>query len=216
MGNLLQLIRKDERRAERDIFVDFESVCDFAVYYSGAHCRSTGAEPTAEELPVFLKVKEVLDRAPGIIKTLSEYTGAKEEIREVGFCLASLAPSSFNGTQAISNPSSEDAQKAAWDAVSSRVLVLKSFFDFSHDLGGSWSRIVFGLLFETRHRRIRRAAASICTMRRKPACDTRACPGGALLLCCCSARTSPSLACRRYASSLRRRCSLCLRLTTAR
>ena len=56
----------------------------------------TGAEPTAEELPVFLKVKEVLDRAPGIIKTLSEYTGAKEEIREVGFCLASLAPSSFD------------------------------------------------------------------------------------------------------------------------
>ncbi len=50
----------------------------------------TGAEPTAEELPVFLKVKEVLDRAPGIIKTLSEYTGAKEEIREVGRVLLRL------------------------------------------------------------------------------------------------------------------------------
>jgi hypothetical protein len=37
--------------------------------------------------------------------------------------------------QAISNPSNEEAQQAAWGAVSQRVLLLKEFFVFSQELG---------------------------------------------------------------------------------
>jgi hypothetical protein len=38
-------------------------------------------------------------------------------------------------SQAISNPSNEEAQQSAWAAVSQRVLLLKDFFVFSQELG---------------------------------------------------------------------------------
>ena len=53
------------------------------------------------------------------MEKLTSYTGAGDEIRV-----------------AISNPSNEEAQSTAMNAVSQRVLILKSFFQFAHDLGG--------------------------------------------------------------------------------
>eukprot|EP00042_Codosiga_hollandica_P038858 m.319815 g.319815 ORF g.319815 m.319815 type:complete len:324 (+) comp55496_c0_seq1:131-1102(+) len=75
------------------------------------------AAPTADEQEIFERVKAVLDQAPLILQAVSEYAAAKEEIRE-----------------AISNPSSEEAQRVAWEAVSRRVLILRTFFQFSHEL----------------------------------------------------------------------------------
>lgn len=63
-------------------------------------------------------MKEVLNLAPEILHELEEYKGASEEIRE-----------------AIANPRNEELQDYAWAAVLPLVGKLKSFYEFSIQLG---------------------------------------------------------------------------------
>lgn len=84
------------------------------------------AKPTAEEQEVYGRTAALLAQSAGILASLSSYLGAGDEIRV-----------------AISNPSNEEAQQAAWAAVSKRVLLLKDFFVFSQELD-----IVVPLLLE--------------------------------------------------------------------
>ena len=76
------------------------------------------ASPTESEKEVYEVVKEVLGLAPEILKELEEYKGASEEIRE-----------------AIANPRNEELQDFAWSAVLPLVGKLKSFYEFSIQLG---------------------------------------------------------------------------------
>eukprot|EP00054_Salpingoeca_dolichothecata_P004380 m.30417 g.30417 ORF g.30417 m.30417 type:complete len:322 (+) comp14551_c0_seq1:91-1056(+) len=65
MGNLLGAIKKDGRRADHDVFLDFEQ-----------------AVPTPDEQDTYAKVKAVLDQVDDIISRLQEYNGAGEKIRQ--------------------------------------------------------------------------------------------------------------------------------------
>ena len=51
------------------------------------------------------------------------------------WCVLSFSLLYAEDSQAISNPSNEEAQQSAWAAVSQRVLLLKDFFVFSQELG---------------------------------------------------------------------------------
>eukprot|EP00043_Microstomoeca_roanoka_P027050 m.13473 g.13473 ORF g.13473 m.13473 type:complete len:325 (+) comp7282_c0_seq1:231-1205(+) len=77
------------------------------------------AQPTEEERHVYDEVKAVLDQSGAILEDLENYSGADEAIR-----------------LAIANPTSEDHQKQAWDAVCPLVRKLKQFYDFSSTLEG--------------------------------------------------------------------------------
>lgn len=75
------------------------------------------ARPSEAEKEVYTQVSHVLSFAPGIIKELEAYKGAGGPIRE-----------------AIQNPSSDEKQKDAWDAIIPLVHQLKRFFEFSLNL----------------------------------------------------------------------------------
>lgn len=75
------------------------------------------ARPSQDEKEVYTQVSHVMSFAPGIIKELEAYKGAGSAIRE-----------------AIQNPSSDEKQKEAWDAIIPLVHQLKRFFEFSHNL----------------------------------------------------------------------------------
>lgn len=60
----MQVLKKDGRRPQDDIFLDFEN-----------------AQPTDEEKPVFDEIKVVLDQSTAVLSDLREYTGAGDAIR---------------------------------------------------------------------------------------------------------------------------------------
>eukprot|EP00128_Syssomonas_multiformis_P008907 Colp12_sorted_trinity150504_noHs@33408 len=64
MGNLLQILKKDNKPATVDIFLDFEN-----------------AQPKDAEMAVYNFVQEVLKKAPAILKDLEAYTGCGDQIR---------------------------------------------------------------------------------------------------------------------------------------
>ncbi|XP_013410692.1 protein FAM49B [Lingula anatina] len=75
------------------------------------------AQATEHEFPLYTKVEEVLKDACHILEELQQYRGASSEIRE-----------------AISNPSNDDLQEKAWEAVRPLVLQLKRYYEFSIQL----------------------------------------------------------------------------------
>lgn len=89
------------------------------------------------------QVNAVLEEAQTILAELQSYTGAGQEIREVG---AAPAPAAAHppwlGTtagalpfQAIQNPGDLRLQERAWSAVCPLVAKLKRFYEFSLRLG---------------------------------------------------------------------------------
>ena len=75
------------------------------------------AEPTASETDVYEKVNAVLSKAHQILQDLRAYKGAGEQIRE-----------------AISSPSSQKHQDAAWQAVCALVVMLRQFYEYALEL----------------------------------------------------------------------------------
>eukprot|EP00731_Ephydatia_muelleri_P035918 Em0179g8a len=108
MGNLLRVLNDKGSTPKIDFFVDFEK-----------------AEPTASETEVYEKVNTVLSKAHQILQDLKTYKGAGEQIREAISSLVMLC----SLTQAISSPSSQKHQDAAWHAVCSLVVLLRQFYD---------------------------------------------------------------------------------------
>lgn len=90
------------------------------------------------------QVNAVLEEAQTILAELQSYTGAGQEIREVGAAPvpAARAPTVNFGTtagalpsQAIQNPGDLRLQERAWSAVCPLVAKLKRFYEFSLRLG---------------------------------------------------------------------------------
>lgn len=75
------------------------------------------AQPTESERETFDVVYNILQHSRGILQELSSYRGAGNEIRE-----------------AIANPSNEELQEKAWNAVLPLVAKLREFYDFSQKL----------------------------------------------------------------------------------
>eukprot|EP01136_Pigoraptor_vietnamica_P013064 Opistho-1_new@53655 len=65
MGNLMQIIKKDQKGATQDLFLDFEN-----------------AQPTDSELQVHQYVSEILATTPGLLSDLRAYTGCGDAIRQ--------------------------------------------------------------------------------------------------------------------------------------
>ncbi|XP_077991184.1 CYFIP-related Rac1 interactor B-like [Glandiceps talaboti] len=75
------------------------------------------AQPTHPEFEVWQVVNSVLVYSVRILDDLQHYTGAGEEIRD-----------------AISNPSNDELQQIAWNAVGPLVARLKKYYDYSFSL----------------------------------------------------------------------------------
>lgn len=101
MGNLLKLLSRDEnKKLPEDInyvFVDFEN------------CR-----PTDDEKGIWDKIQGVLKEADSILKSLRQYTGAANVIRD-----------------AIQHPSDAGMQEKAWHGVLPLVEQLRKYYEFS-------------------------------------------------------------------------------------
>nr|XP_006820198.1 PREDICTED: protein FAM49B-like [Saccoglossus kowalevskii] len=76
------------------------------------------AQPTHPEFEVWQIVNSVLVHSDRVLEDLQKYRGAGEEIR-----------------QAISNPSHDQLQQIAWNAVVPLVAKLKGYYDYSLNLG---------------------------------------------------------------------------------
>ncbi|NXM91207.1 FA49A protein, partial [Oenanthe oenanthe] len=122
MGNLLKVLTYNELDQGPNFFLDFEN-----------------AQPTEAETAVWNQVNAVLEEAQTILAELQSYTGAGQEIREVGAALAlpPAHPPPFGVTagalpsQAIQNPGDLRLQERAWSAVCPLVAKLKRFYEFS-------------------------------------------------------------------------------------
>ncbi|NXL08563.1 FA49A protein, partial [Mesembrinibis cayennensis] len=108
MGNLLKVLTYNELDQGPNFFLDFEN-----------------AQPTEAETTVWNQVNAVLEEAQAVLAELQSYTGAGQEIREVG---AAPAPAARAPTmardnrwrsppQAIQNPGDLRLQERAWSAV---------------------------------------------------------------------------------------------------
>ncbi|NWV43613.1 FA49A protein, partial [Grantiella picta] len=122
MGNLLKVLTYNELDQGPNFFLDFEN-----------------AQPTEAETAVWNQVNAVLEEAQTILAELQSYTGAGQEIREVGAAPATPArppavPWGNAGalpSQAIQNPGDLRLQERAWSAVCPLVAKLKRFYEFS-------------------------------------------------------------------------------------
>ncbi|NXE41133.1 FA49A protein, partial [Ptilorrhoa leucosticta] len=123
MGNLLKVLTYNELDQGPNFFLDFEN-----------------AQPTEAETAVWNQVNAVLEEAQTILAELQSYTGAGQEIREVGAAPAPAARASppwLGATagalpsQAIQNPGDLRLQERAWSAVCPLVAKLKRFYEFS-------------------------------------------------------------------------------------
>ncbi|NWT18425.1 FA49A protein, partial [Vireo altiloquus] len=122
MGNLLKVLTYNELDQGPNFFLDFEN-----------------AQPTEAETAVWNQVNAVLEEAQTILAELQSYTGAGQEIREVGAAPApaARAPTAAWGnsralpSQAIQNPGDLRLQERAWSAVCPLVAKLKRFYEFS-------------------------------------------------------------------------------------
>lgn len=86
------------------------------------------------------QVNAVLEEAQGVLAELQSYTGAGQEIREVGAAQPPAArPAAWGNPaalpQAIQNPGDLRLQERAWSAVCPLVAKLKRFYEFSLRLG---------------------------------------------------------------------------------
>lgn len=98
------------------------------------------AQPTEAETAVWNQVNAVLEEAQGVLAELQSYTGAGQEIREVGAAPLPTAHPTARGDpaalpQAIQNPGDLRLQERAWSAVCPLVAKLKRFYEFSLRLG---------------------------------------------------------------------------------
>ncbi|NXY64576.1 FA49A protein, partial [Callaeas wilsoni] len=122
MGNLLKVLTYNELDQGPNFFLDFEN-----------------AQPTEAETAVWNQVNAVLEEAQTILAELQSYTGAGQEIREVGAAPRPLParPPRLGATagplpsQAIQNPGDLRLQERAWSAVCPLVAKLKRFYEFS-------------------------------------------------------------------------------------
>lgn len=73
MGNLLKVLTYNELEQGPNFFLDFEN-----------------AQPTEAETVVWNQVNAVLEESQGVLAELQSYTGAGQEIREVGAAPAPL------------------------------------------------------------------------------------------------------------------------------
>uniref|UniRef100_A0A493U1B8 CYRIA/CYRIB Rac1 binding domain-containing protein n=1 Tax=Anas platyrhynchos platyrhynchos TaxID=8840 RepID=A0A493U1B8_ANAPP len=98
------------------------------------------AQPTEAETAVWNQVNAVLEEAQGVLAELQSYTGAGQEIREVGAAPLPTTHPAARGDpaalpQAIQNPGDLRLQERAWSAVCPLVAKLKRFYEFSLRLG---------------------------------------------------------------------------------
>ncbi|NWH41181.1 FA49A protein, partial [Chloropsis hardwickii] len=123
MGNLLKVLTYNELDQGPNFFLDFEN-----------------AQPTEAETAVWNQVNAVLEEAQTILAELQSYTGAGQEIREVGAAPlpAARTPTvawgqalALSPSQAIQNPGDLRLQERAWSAVCPLVAKLKRFYEFS-------------------------------------------------------------------------------------
>ncbi|NXD69988.1 FA49B protein, partial [Eolophus roseicapillus] len=122
MGNLLKVLTYNELDQGPNFFLDFEN-----------------AQPTAAETAVWNQVNAVLEEAQAVLAELQSYTGAGQEIREVGAAPAPAAmlrpcheaTAGAPPPQAIQNPADPRLQERAWSAVCPLVSKLKRFYEFS-------------------------------------------------------------------------------------
>ncbi|NWR78748.1 FA49A protein, partial [Centropus unirufus] len=122
MGNLLKVLTYNELDQGPNFFLDFEN-----------------AQPTEAETAVWNQVSAVLEEAQAVLAELQSYTGAGQEIREVGAALATpprarRSPGQavpLSAPQAIQNPGDLRLQERAWGAVCPLVAKLKRFYEFS-------------------------------------------------------------------------------------
>uniref|UniRef100_A0A8B9C594 CYRIA/CYRIB Rac1 binding domain-containing protein n=1 Tax=Anser brachyrhynchus TaxID=132585 RepID=A0A8B9C594_9AVES len=119
MGNLLKVLTYNELDQGPNFFLDFEN-----------------AQPTEAETAVWNQVNAVLEEAQGVLAELQSYTGAGQEIREVGAAQPPAARPAARGNpaalpQAIQNPGDLRLQERAWSAVCPLVAKLKRFYEFS-------------------------------------------------------------------------------------